>query len=281
MGGLINQIAERALAVHDGSGNSRLDNAMALKAGYDTYKLFNPGDAASAAAQSGPDALKNAGSSANFGIAISIGSSKSESNSQSASSQALGTNVQAKEITLTARETDIHLQAAKLQAENITLDDARDVLLEAAANTSSLQSDNKSSSASVGVTFGQQMGISFQLGIRNTKDKANGSKTVSPPHYFAPRKHLSTTWNRLDRRLVKPPKETTGGNSARLLPRLASLTSLSLSWYKPTTSKTAPRSLPDAFRLLHHHGRAVFFRAGRQCLAHCRHRGPAGHACAE
>ena len=159
---------------------------MALKAGYDTYKLFNPGDAASAAAQSGPDALKNAGSSANFGIAISIGSSKSESNSQSASSQAFGTNVQAKDIALTARETDIHLQAAKLLAENITLDAARDVLLEAAANTSSLQSDNKSSSASVGVTFGQQMGISFQLGIQNTKDKANGSKTVYTPSLFRP-----------------------------------------------------------------------------------------------
>ncbi len=180
VGGLISQIAERALAVHEGSGNSRLDKAMALKAGYDTYKLFNPSPEASAAAQTSGDAVKGNQSGGAFGVAISIGSSKSESNSQSASSQGFGTNVQAKDIALTARETDIHLQGAKLQAENITLDAARDVLLEAAANTSSLQSDNKSSSASVGVTvtFGQQTGVSFQLGMQNAKGKANGSETV-------------------------------------------------------------------------------------------------------
>ena len=180
VGSLISQISDRVTAVSKGTGNSRLDNAMALKAGYDTYKLFNAGEAASAAAQTGADAVKSAGSGASFGVSVTIGSSSSQSNSQSASSQVLGTNLQGKDIALTARETDIHLQAAKLQAENVSLDAARDVLLEAGANTSSLHTDNSSSSASVGVTIGigQQSGISIQLGMQNAKGKANGSETV-------------------------------------------------------------------------------------------------------
>ncbi|MCE1244338.1 hemagglutinin repeat-containing protein [Oryzomicrobium sp.] len=180
VGSLISQISDRVTAVSKGTGNSRLDNAMALKAGYDTYKLFNAGEAASAAAQTGADAVQSAGSGASFGVSVTIGSSSSQSNSQSASSQVLGTNLQGKDIALTARETDIHLQAAKLQAENVSLDAARDVLLEAGANTSSLHTDNSSSSASVGVTIGigQQSGISIQLGIQNAKGKANGSETV-------------------------------------------------------------------------------------------------------
>ncbi|MDR2239141.1 MAG: hemagglutinin repeat-containing protein [Zoogloeaceae bacterium] len=177
IGGLINQAAERALDAHEGTGNDRLDDALALKASYDAYKVFNP--AQGAADETNPDAVKNPSEGA-FGISISIGTSKSESDYQSAGAQALGTNIQAREIDLTARETDLHLQGAKLQAENISLSAKRDILLEAAANTASVKSSNESSgmSAGVTVTFGQQTGVSFQLGAQRAEGRANGSETI-------------------------------------------------------------------------------------------------------
>lgn len=196
LGSLLNQIGERALAAYEGSGNKRLDNAMALKTGYDTYKVL--ADQAEYAkkirevAENGKNASEGNDGAA-FGVSVTVGSSKSESNSSLASSQALGTNLQAKNIVLTARETDIRLEGAKLQAENISLDSARNVVLLAAANTSSITSDNKSSSLSAGVTFGfgSQNGISFQLGAQNAKGMSNGNETTYDNTLITATDHLS------------------------------------------------------------------------------------------
>ena len=72
------------------------------------------------------------------------------------------------------------MAAAKLQAETIALTAERDILLEAAANTSEIHSKNKSSSTGFGVTFGfgQQNGFSIQLSASQAKGKANGSETL-------------------------------------------------------------------------------------------------------
>lgn len=178
IGGLINSAIESAMAASQGSGNDRLDNALALKAGYDTYKAIEK----SAALANGVKDLAQGADpgGAAFGVSISVGSSKSSSTSSSASTEVTGTNLQAKSIDLNARQTDITMEGAKLQAETINLEAKRDVILVAAANTSEVHSVNKSSSASVGVTvgIGQQSGISFQLGVQNGKGKANGEETT-------------------------------------------------------------------------------------------------------
>lgn len=178
IGGLINSAIESAMAASQGSGNDRLDNALALKAGYDTYKAIEK----SAALADGVKDLAANGNpgGAAFGVSISVGSSKSSSTSSSASTEVTGTNLQAKSIDLNARQTDITMEGAKLQGEAINLEAKRDVILVAAANTSEVHSANKSSNASVGVTvgIGQQSGISFQLGVQNGKGKANGEETT-------------------------------------------------------------------------------------------------------
>lgn len=178
IGGLINSAIESAMAASQGSGNDRLDNALALKAGYDTYKAIEK----SAVLANGLKDLAQGADpgGAAFGVSISVGSSKSSSTSSSASTEVTGTNLQAKSIDLNARQTDITMEGAKLQAETINLEAKRDVILVAAANTSEVHSANKSSSASVGVTIGmgQQSGISLQLGVQNAKGKANGEETT-------------------------------------------------------------------------------------------------------
>ncbi|MBF8176528.1 hemagglutinin repeat-containing protein [Herminiimonas contaminans] len=178
IGGLINSAIESAMAASQGSGNDRLDNALALKAGYDTYKAI---EKSAALANGFKDLAQGADpGGAAFGVSISVGSSKSSSSSSSASTEVTGTNLQAKSIDLNARQTDITMEGAKLQAETINLEAKRDVILVAAANTSEVHSVNKSSSASVGITvgIGQQSGISLQLGVQNAKGKANGEETT-------------------------------------------------------------------------------------------------------
>lgn len=181
IGGLINSAIESAMAASKGSGNNRLDNALALKAGYDSYKAIEKSVALANSAKDAAAGLANAdpGGSA-FGVSITVGSSKSSSSSTTADTQVTGTNLQAKSIDLTARQTDITMEGAKLQAATINLEAKRDVTLLAAANTSALESSNKSSSASVGATFGvgQQSGISFQAGMQKSKGNAKGEETT-------------------------------------------------------------------------------------------------------
>lgn len=179
LGTLANTIVESAMAASEGTGNSRLDGALALKAGYDSYKLLEKAQQYGDALKDGAAAAANADMSGSaFGVSVSIGSAKSSSDSKTSSTSVIGTNLQAKDINLKARETDILLEAAKLQATNINIDAARDVVLVAAANTSNIQSKNSSSSASVGATLGggQQNGLSFQLGMQTGKGKANGEE---------------------------------------------------------------------------------------------------------
>ena len=197
-GGLGDQITAigDALERARNTDNDRLQGALTLKAGYDAYKLTqgkeppntlptgaDPKAPASTTASATPSTVPGANSgmaSSGLGISVSIGISKSKSESSTHDTQVTGTNLQAKNIEINATETDLHMAAAKLQAENIALTAKRDILLEAAANTSEIHSKNKSSSVGGGVTFafgGQQNGLSFQLNASQSKGKANGSET--------------------------------------------------------------------------------------------------------
>ena len=179
------------VALSQSTQNTRLKDAAALKASYDAYKFANGGAKQGAAKtataiKNAPDAAAKAAaqkgdpSQASFGVSVSIGSSSSSSESASSTTVSRGTNIQAKDITITATQGDITATAAKLQAENITIDAAKNVNLIAAANTETSTSSNNSNSAGVGVTFGvgQNSGISFQLRAAQAQGRANGSETT-------------------------------------------------------------------------------------------------------
>jgi len=197
-GGLGSQITAISDAVDRArdTDNDRLKGALALKAGYDAYKLSQGRETTKTMAEgtdpnapatptpATPSTVPGAGSgfaSSGLGVSVSLGVSKSRSESSSRETTVTGTNLQAKTIDIEATETDLSMAAAKLQAEDIALSAQRDILLEAAANQSEIHSKNKSNSAGIGVTFafgGQQNGFSFQLNASQAKGKANGSETV-------------------------------------------------------------------------------------------------------
>ncbi|THF54892.1 two-partner secretion domain-containing protein, partial [Pseudothauera rhizosphaerae] len=177
IGGRIAALGDAVERARD-TDNDRLKGALALKAGYDGWKLSQGVSTTTTAA--GEAAQKDAPTGAAFGVQVYVGTSKSKSESDSRTSTVTGTNLQAKTIDLTATETDLQMAAAKLQAEEIRLAAQRDIHLQAAANTSTLRNTNKSSSAGVGVTFGfgQQNGFSIQLNAGQAKGRANGTETV-------------------------------------------------------------------------------------------------------
>ncbi|GHU07814.1 hypothetical protein FACS1894158_16540 [Betaproteobacteria bacterium] len=182
LGNLINLVGDSIKRASE-TDNDRLAGALVLKAGYDSWKLYDGGfnklqaqsqaNLAGAGGNGSPDG-------ALIGIQAYIGSSQSKSENHSSEHTVTGTNLQAQNITIEARETDIHLQGAKLQAEDIALTAQRDILLEAAANTAEVHNKNKSSSTGVGVTvgIGQQTGISVQLNAGQALGKANGNETL-------------------------------------------------------------------------------------------------------
>jgi filamentous hemagglutinin len=117
---------------------------------------------------------------ASIGVQFYVGSNKSTADSESHSTNRRGTNIQAANIDVTANEGNITGQGAKLQAQNIALDAAKDIKLSAADNTASIKSSNKSSSIGGGATIGlgEQSGISFQFNWGQSRGNANGSETV-------------------------------------------------------------------------------------------------------
>ena len=183
VGGQITRAYDMAKAAHDGTGNNRLDGALALKAGYDAYKAIDGAGKAMAAAAVGAAASAEGakGNGSAFGVSVSIGSSKSKSESHEASRSERGTSLQAENIVVKARESDLTAVGAKIEAvRDVTLEAARDVKLLAATNTARLESNNKSSNVGLGVTvgFGQQNGISFQIAASQVKGKTSGSETT-------------------------------------------------------------------------------------------------------
>lgn len=178
---VVNGVAVKGIAdvVQDNrsTDNSRLQGAMALKSAYDAYKTASAAQSAMQASQ----AAQPQGSGSGFGVSFSIGTSKSKQQEAQSSSTARGTNIQASSIDIAARETDITAAAAKLQAQDITLEARRDIHLEAAATTTQLQSSNSGNTAAIGATLsagGSQNGLSFQLSASQSKGRANGSETT-------------------------------------------------------------------------------------------------------
>lgn len=117
-------------------------------------------------------------------ISLSIGSSKTSSTSTQTSQSAQGSKVLAGgDIVMNAKgageQSDITVIGSKIKAgENVTLKADDQINLLAAQNTSTLDSKNKGSSASVGIGFslgGSQNGFSLEFGASQSKGKANGT----------------------------------------------------------------------------------------------------------
>ncbi|MDM0087151.1 MULTISPECIES: hemagglutinin repeat-containing protein [unclassified Variovorax] len=178
VGGQVTRIYDMAQASKH-TADSRLKGALELKAGYDAYKLATSGALGAGIADAGAPGTQGDPAGAAFGVSVSISSSKSRQDSTERYTTQRGTNIQAGAIDITARETDINMQGAKLQARDIALDAERNINLGAAENTAETHSSNAGSSLGAGVTagFGSQNGISFQLSAGRSKGKANGSET--------------------------------------------------------------------------------------------------------
>ncbi|AMO99005.1 hemagluttinin repeat family protein [Collimonas arenae] len=191
IGGALTKIGDMATESQNTS-NDRLKGALALKAGYDAYKLGSdlPGavDAAKGSISATQNALAGPNSDAppstggaGFGISVNLGTSQSKQDSNNSATQARGTTAQASSIAITSREGDISMEGAKLQAQDISLDAAKNINLSAAQSTTNLQSSNSGSSAGIGATLGsngQQTGLSFQIGASVSKGHANGSEVT-------------------------------------------------------------------------------------------------------
>jgi len=125
-------------------------------------------------------------------ISLSIGSSKSSSSSQQTINTAKGSTLNAGgDINITATGDtaqpsnpnggNINVIGSQLKAkDDITLTAQNDINLQAAQNTSKLDSKNKSSSASVGVSvnLGAAGGVGVTAGISSGKGKATGNGTT-------------------------------------------------------------------------------------------------------
>jgi len=168
------------------SGSERLAGANALKAGYDAYKYSLNGatserDAARAVFDQGGDDKAIDPNATRFGVSVSLSYSESRQDSSQNSTTQRGTNVQASNIDITANEGDITTHGAKLQAENIALDAAKNIHLLAVQNTQAVQSSSSSSGGGLGVTvaLGEQSGVSFQANYGQSRNRGNGTETVN------------------------------------------------------------------------------------------------------
>ncbi|WP_199545304.1 hemagglutinin repeat-containing protein, partial [Paraburkholderia kururiensis] len=139
------------------------------------------------AAKNGYDAVMSDPTHAGgIGISVSLGTSHSNSNSTAASSTAVGSTVSAgRDVNIAAAGagagSNIDVIGSSISAgRNAALNAEGNIDLQAAQNTTSQHSTNSGSNASVGVTFGfgQQNGISFQLGVSGTKGHADGTDST-------------------------------------------------------------------------------------------------------
>lgn len=169
-----NQMKEAASNTSDG-------RMQALAAGTAALAGKNAYDAVSAGmAKSGANVAQQAGG---VNISLSIGSSKSSSTSTQTSNTAQSSQVTAgQNVNITAagagEQSDITVIGSQIKAGNdasLKADDQVNLL--AAQNTDTLNSKNKGSSASVGVSFGTD-GLLFTAGASGSKGKANGTDTT-------------------------------------------------------------------------------------------------------
>lgn len=163
--------------------------ALASKGAYDAVRagqgsVINdkPGQIGTGTDAAGEPTSRDATTADQMGginLSISIGSSKSSSTSSTVTDTAAGSNVSAGgNISITAtgagEDSDLIIQGSQIRADgNVTLEAEDAIKLLAARNTSELRSDNKNSSASIGVSIGTS-GFAITAAMSQGKGKARG-----------------------------------------------------------------------------------------------------------
>ena len=175
VGSLITSVWDNAQQARK-TDDSRLKGALELKAGYDAYKLATSGSLTTGIQSVTAPGGGGDPAGAMFAVSASEQRSSTRSTSADAYTNQRGTNIQAGNIDITARETDINMQGAKLQAKDISLDAVRDINLNAAVNTAMTLGNSSGTSFGGGVTvgLGAQNRISFQGNAGTSKGKSTG-----------------------------------------------------------------------------------------------------------
>ena len=154
--------------------DGRLKAVYAWKAGRLIHENFGKGQ----------NPLKDA---AGFSLNLSLGTSKSYSRTESVTREYAGSKIAAGEkADLTATECDLAMQGSTVEGKNVALAAKGDVRLEAGENSSITTNENKTSAASIGVSFSPQglSGLSLHANEAQGNSKENAS-TYTPTEIAA------------------------------------------------------------------------------------------------
>lgn len=169
-------IATKGLAVYDAATAIRARKAEvareAIKRGdKDALDTNDP-------ANKVPDKRTLADKAGGINLSVSLGSSESSSRSEQESHSAASSTLYAGEdiiLQSTGTKADTEITGSQLTAaNNIVIQSNKDIHLQAAKNTSSLDRENDSSSASVGVSFGTS-GLAVTASVSKGEGQAEGN----------------------------------------------------------------------------------------------------------
>jgi filamentous hemagglutinin len=191
LGGGIIDVATSAYKNIDRSGeveDDRLKTLYQYKAYNDLKKLKKAYDKAAnlvdqKAAKDVDDVLKN-----DLSINVSFGTTKTTSTSTVHTETVNTSNIDAGgDVNITATEGDINLKGTKIDAKDITLDAKENINIESAENKLQTTSNTKTSSASIGASFGLTTGafgglsgnFTSSKGHENEKSTANAESIIN------------------------------------------------------------------------------------------------------
>ena len=173
-GDLLGQAANGSQSIAAGASS-----ALAAYGAYREVKGLVNGISSLTSASSATDVAGALGAS----VSVSLGVQKSESKSHSEQSTSAGSSVTAGgtvKLTATGKgaDSDINLTHATVAgAQGTRLKAEGDILAQAGVNTASIDSSNKSSGASIGVSFGAS-GLTLNASVNGGKGVANGDETT-------------------------------------------------------------------------------------------------------
>ncbi|TDR82617.1 hemagglutinin repeat-containing protein [Paludibacterium purpuratum] len=187
IGSAVNAAYDAYQASKDGASD-RMQGALALKTGYNAYKAVGAYDKLTDGSTGKQisqflDGKKPEGSdgasTSLIGVSNKFAYGESHQDSESHDSQQRGSIVQGRDVTITARDTDITMQGAKVQGTTVNLDATRNILLTAAENHSEIHSEGGGFNMGGGATLGigGQTGLSFQGSLGTNSNVANGHET--------------------------------------------------------------------------------------------------------
>lgn len=181
------QPLERATEVEDG----RLSTLYTIKAGMEAEKAITKN------ADISKDPTKSTGDKIfgenTFEVGISLGSSKSESKTDSKTVFAQGSSVTATgDVTIKATNGDLTINGSDIQGKNISLEAKENLNVLASENSNITNTDNKSSSASIGVSINLGTGaIGGTISASKSKGEIKENGTTHTESTITAKENLS------------------------------------------------------------------------------------------